>query len=244
MISTLDMTHMCPKGHPKTSKKTALYLEVAETLRQQIYDQILGPGEWIDELKLLEHLKISRTPLRESLKLLAAEGLVQIKPGQGCFVTRITIEELNELFPVMSMLEGRCAHEAAKKIRAQDLDLLEKLHREMGEKFNDGDLKAYYALNYEFHEKVQNMSRNPWLIRVTNDLRRILRMYRGQQLQLPGRLAESMSEHNALMDCFRSKNVHEAERIMSEHIQHQREALMKFLTSQGQFSPSAMTHHS
>ena len=95
-----------------TKKRVPLYEEVAERLRQKIYDYVLPPGEWIDEPALAEELGISRTPLRESLKLLAAEGLVQLDAGRGSRVTRLSLEDLNQLFPVMAMLEGRCAHDA------------------------------------------------------------------------------------------------------------------------------------
>jgi DNA-binding GntR family transcriptional regulator len=112
-------------------KRVALYEDVAERLRQKIYDYVLPPGEWIDEPALVAELGISRTPLRESLKLLAAEGLVQIEPGRGARVTRLNLEDLNELFPVMALLEGRCAYEAVRKVDTAGLARLETLHARM-----------------------------------------------------------------------------------------------------------------
>ena len=90
---------MSPKGYPTKPRKKALYQEVADILRNKIYDYELSPGEWVDEPELALYLKISRTPLRESLKLLEAEGLVQIRPGQGCFVTFVDFFSLRHFIP-------------------------------------------------------------------------------------------------------------------------------------------------
>jgi DNA-binding GntR family transcriptional regulator len=234
---------MSPKGQPRKSKKSAMYQDVAEQLRQKIYDYELKPGEWIDELELVEKMGISRTPLRESLKLLAAEGLVQIKPGHGCFVTRLTVEDLNELFPIMALLEGRCAHEAARKLTPEGLEQLETLHKQIEQSFSQGDIAGYYQLNYLFHEQIQNLAGNPWLMRVANDLRRILKMHRGRQLLTPGRLEESLAEHRALLDCFRHNDADGAERVMSDHLLHQRTALMNYITAGGSLDVPAPLPH-
>ena len=151
-------------------------------MRERIYDYRLPPGEWIDEPALCEELGISRTPLREALKLLAAEGLVQIDAGRGSRVTRLTLEDLNQLFPVMAMLEGRCAHEAVRHIDDAGVQQLEALHAAMEAAAAEGNIAEYYRNNYLIHETVQHYAGNPWLIRITHDLHRILKMHRGRQL--------------------------------------------------------------
>jgi DNA-binding GntR family transcriptional regulator len=98
----------------------ALYEEVADRIRQLIYHGELEPGEWIDEKALCERLGISRTPLREALKVLASEGLLVLQPRRGCQVRTLSREELEELFPVMAVLEGLCAREAVEKCSAAD----------------------------------------------------------------------------------------------------------------------------
>ena len=80
---------------------TALYQEVAERLRQRIFAHELTPGDWVDEQKLAEQYGISRTPLREALKVLAAEGLVELKPRRGCYVTEISRQDIDDIFPLM-----------------------------------------------------------------------------------------------------------------------------------------------
>lgn len=124
---------------------------------------------------------------------------MQLDAGRGSRVTRLTLEDLNQLFPVMAMLEGRCAHDAVKRIDAAGVQRLEELHTAMEAAATAGDLAEYYRNNYLIHETVQQYAGNPWLIRVTHDLHRILKMHRGRQLLTPGRMAQSLSEHRELM---------------------------------------------
>ncbi|PKV13295.1 GntR family transcriptional regulator [Xanthomonas prunicola] len=222
-----------------SKKRVPLYEEVAERLRQKIYDYALPPGEWIDEPALAEELGISRTPLRESLKLLAAEGLVQLDAGRGSRVTRLTLEDLNQLFPVMAMLEGRCAHDAVKRIDAACVQRLEDLHAAMEAASTAGDVAEYYRNNYLIHETVQQYAGNPWLIRVTHDLHRILKMHRGRQLLTPGRMAQSLAEHRALMDCVRRGDAEGAERTMHGHLLSQGQALAAYVASGGMLNVPA-----
>ncbi|MDH5370661.1 MAG: GntR family transcriptional regulator, partial [Gammaproteobacteria bacterium] len=98
----------------------ALYLQVADRLRDQIYQHELIPGDPIDEMALCERYGISRTPLREALKVLSSEGLIELIPRRGSFVRSMEIDELNELFPVMAVLEGLCAREAVENCKPQD----------------------------------------------------------------------------------------------------------------------------
>ena len=106
----------------------ALYEQVAERLRSRIFAHELEPGAWVDEQAIASEFGISRTPLREALKVLAAEGLVQLRPRRGCYVAALSEQDLDEIFPVMAMLEGRCAREAAAKATDADLRRLETIH--------------------------------------------------------------------------------------------------------------------
>ena len=101
----------------------SLHHQVADTLREQIFAGVLPPGGFLDEVALCERLDISRTPLREALKVLTSEGLLRHEPRRGCFVNEVTEQDLDDIFPVIALLEGRCAFEAARN--ATDADLLE-----------------------------------------------------------------------------------------------------------------------
>ncbi len=229
---------LVPEPRP-AKKRVPLYEEVAERLRQKIYDYQLPPGEWIDEPALAEELGISRTPLRESLKLLAAEGLVQIDAGRGSRVTRLTLEDLNQLFPVMAMLEGRCCYEAVRRIDDAGVAQLEHLHAAMEAAARSGDLADYYHHNYLIHESMQEHAGNPWLIRVTHDLHRILKMHRGRQLLTPGRMAQSLDEHRELMDCIRRRDAAAAEQTMNRHLLSQGQALAAYVAAGGKLNVPA-----
>ena len=167
----------------------ALYEEVAERLRQLIYSGELAPGTWIDERALVERFGTSRTPLREALKVLHAEGLVRLTPRRGSFVPgELTPQDLDEIFPLMALLEGLCAREAVSKATPDDVRRLDALHERLERCAAAGDLDRYYELNYAFHEAVQELAANPWLSRIVSELRRFLRLLRGRQLRVPGRL--------------------------------------------------------
>src|SRR6478672_13480295 len=106
----------------------SLHDEAASRLREQIFAGALAPGSFLDEVALCERLEISRTPLREALKVLTAEGLLRHEPRRGCFVSEVTEQDLDEIFPVIALLEGRCAHEAALHATDADLETLQVLH--------------------------------------------------------------------------------------------------------------------
>jgi DNA-binding GntR family transcriptional regulator len=205
-----------------------LYQEVAERLRQKIYRADLKPGEWIDEQALTESFGISRTPLREALKVLHSEGLVVLKPHRGCFVAELTEQDLDEIFPVMALLEGRCAYDAVRKATPQDLKHLDDIHAKL-EKFAAAeDIERYYEQNYIFHEAVQKLAGNLWLQKTVGDLRKFLKLMRGRQLNLPGRLQASLKEHRLIMAAFHNQNPAAAEKIMHDHLMAQRQALASY----------------
>jgi DNA-binding GntR family transcriptional regulator len=204
----------------------ALYQEVAERLRRLIYDGDLPLGSWIDEQALTVEFGISRTPLREALKVLHAEGLVRLTPRRGCFVAgELGPADLDELFPVMALLEGRCAYEAVKKAAPGEVRRLEAIHARLEKLASKGDVATYYENNYAFHEAIQELAANPWLSRIVSELRRFLKLLRGRQLRVPGRLEASLEEHRQIMRALRRGDAADAERIMRAHLMSQRAAL-------------------
>jgi DNA-binding GntR family transcriptional regulator len=206
--------------------KRALYEDVADEVRQLIYAGELAPGAWIDERALAARFGTSRTPLREALKVLHAEGLVRLTPRRGTFVSgALTPQDLDELFPLMALLEGLCAREAVRKAGAAGVRRLEALHARLERHAAAGDVDRYYEQNYAFHEAVQELAANPWLSRAVSELRRFLRLLRGRQLRLPGRLRASLAEHRRFMRALRRGDAEDAERVMREHLMAQRAAL-------------------
>lgn len=206
---------------------TALYQEVAERLRQRIFAHELTPGTWIDEQKLAEQYGISRTPLREALKVLASEGLVELKPRRGCYVTEISRRDLDDLFPLIAMLEGRCAAEAVSKAKPADIAALKQIHEALEKAAHDERIEAFFEANQEFHRKVQELSGNRWLLQVIQDLRKVLKLSRMHSLSLEGRLQQSLDEHRLIMVAIAGGDAKRAEQLMHDHLLSGREALAK-----------------
>ncbi len=203
----------------------SLHDQVAVTLREEIFAGSLTPGSFLDETALCERLEISRTPLREALKVLTAEGLLRHEPRRGCFVAEVTQRDLDEIFPVIALLEGRCAWEAARNASDADIEALATLHAQLEAHAKAQRINAYYATNFAIHEAIITLADNRWLAQVIGDLRKILKLARLQQLKAPGRLAQSLAEHLAVFAALKAHDSDGAEAAMRTHLHRQREAL-------------------
>jgi DNA-binding GntR family transcriptional regulator len=203
----------------------SLHHEVAAQLRERIFAGELTPGTFLDEVMLAEQMKISRTPLREALKVLTAEGLVRHEPRRGCFVNEVTEKDLDEIFPVIALLEGRCAYEAAQHATDADLAALEDMHQRLSRHAKAKRINEYYEANFAIHEAIIALAGNRWLAGVISDLRKIVKLARLQQLHAPGRLEQSLSEHLAVFAALKARDPEGAEAAMRTHLTRQREAL-------------------
>jgi DNA-binding GntR family transcriptional regulator len=217
----------------------SLHDGVAARLRTMVFERQLAPGQWIDEKALAKQWLVSRTPLREALKVLAAEGLVELVPQRGCRVIELTDEDADHLFPVMALLEGRCALEAASKAGDAERAELKRLHDELERYAAARDVNGYYRANHVFHSRVQALADNRWLDRATGDLRKFLRLLRGRQLNLPGRIDASINEHRVLIDAFMQRDAARAERAMHDHLMAQWRALQQLRA----LEQRSTTHH-
>ena len=205
----------------------ALYQQVAERLRARIFAHELPPGSWIDEQALALEYGISRTPLREALKVLAAEGLVMLKPRRGCYVTELSEQDLDEIFPVMALLEGRCAAQAAQKADAADLARLEEIHEQLEIHARNGDTDRFFETNHSFHALLQELAGNRWLSQLIDETRKMLKLTRRDSLRLDGRLKQSLAEHRAILKAIRQRDSDAVGRLMHEHLLSGRAALAK-----------------
>lgn len=205
--------------------QNSMHQEVAAALREQIFEGQWAPGALLDELALCERLEISRTPLREALKVLTAEGLLRHEPRRGCFVNEVSEKDLDEIFPVIALLEGRCAYEAARNASAADIAALDTLHERLQSHAQARRINEYYATNLLIHEAIITLADNRWLAQTIADLRKILKLARLQQLHAPGRLEQSLGEHLAIYAALRVHDCEGADAAMRTHLTRQREAL-------------------
>jgi DNA-binding GntR family transcriptional regulator len=210
----------------------SLHDEVAAQLRERIFAGELAPGSFLDEVQLAEQLKISRTPLREALKVLTVEGLVRHEPRRGCFVNEVTEKDLDEIFPVIALLEGRCAYEAAQNATDAEIAALEDLHQKLARHAKAKRINEYYEANFAIHEAIIALADNRWLAMVIGDLRKIVRLARLQQLHAPGRLEQSLSEHLAVFAALKARDAEGADAAMRTHLTRQREALRELARAQ------------
>lgn len=209
----------------------SLHDEVASRLRERIFAGEWAPGSFLDEVRLAEEMHISRTPLREALKVLTAEGLVRHEPRRGCFVAEVTEKDLDEIFPVLALLEGRCAYEAAQNATDADLQALEELHQKLSRHAKARRINEYYQANFAIHEAIIQLADNRWLAGVIGDLRKIVKLARLQQLHAPGRLDQSLSEHLAVFAALKARDPEGADAAMRTHLTRQREALRELARS-------------
>ena len=208
----------------------ALYLQVAERLRNRIFAHELGPGAWIDEQMLAEQFGISRTPLREALKVLASEGLVELKPRRGCYVTEVSEQDLDEVFPVIALLEGRCAHEATLKATDADLLRVAGIHADLERYTAANDADHFFETNQQFHDALQELAGNRWLRQLIEESRKFIKLTRRDSLNLEGRLKQSLAEHRAILAALQRRDADEACRLMHDHLLSGRAALAKLHT--------------
>src|SRR3954466_1510665 len=178
----------------------ALYEEVAELLRQRIFRRELEPGSWIDEVKLAQEYGISRTPLREALKVLAAEGLVTMKVRRGAYVTEVSDRDLAEVYHLLSLLESDAAAVVAQKASDAELKTLQALHRELERAVKNRDV--FFAVNERFHMRLLEIAGNRWRNQMVADLRKVMKLNRHNSLLKSGRMEESLAEHRSLMDAL------------------------------------------
>ncbi|KQP22092.1 GntR family transcriptional regulator [Pseudorhodoferax sp. Leaf267] len=197
----------------------ALYEEVAELLRQRIFSRELAPGSWIDELKLAEEYGISRTPLREALKVLAAEGLVTMKVRRGAYVTEVSETDLRDVYHLLGLLEGDAAAAVARDATPEQLDELEALHAQLEAAKGSPNSDRFYDLNVQFHARLLGMANNRWREQMVNDLRKLMRLARISSLHKAGRVDESLQEHADVLAALRRRDPEAAMACMRKHFQ-------------------------
>ena len=209
----------------RTIEKKTLHQEIANTLRDMIMSGELKEGDKIKEDQLCELMGISKTPLREALRVLSAEGLIRLVPNRGAYVSTPTFEEIKEMFDVMSVLEGECARASAQRMTEKDFVTLNKLHEKLEESFRQRNQKDYIRINNSYHTLLQELAGNRILNQIINGLRQKILLYRFQSLNLPERFEQSIREHRDLLEAFRKRDPGKAEDLMRHHLIMQCKAL-------------------
>ncbi len=205
-----------------TLSPRALYEEVAEQLRQRIFRRELEPGSWIDELKIAEEFGISRTPLREALKVLAAEGLVTMKLRRGAYVTEVSDKDLRDVYHLLALLESDAAGVVATRANDAQLQELQALHTDLAATVGDRD--RFFAINERFHMRLLELADNRWRNQMVADLRKVMKLHRHNSLLKQGRIADSLQEHALILQALHRRDPRAAVEATRAHFEQGLEA--------------------
>ncbi|KFC73082.1 Transcriptional regulatory protein [Bosea sp. LC85] len=198
--------------------RAGLHDQAANRLRTLIVRGDLEPGEQINEAELSEALGVSRTPLREALKLLAAEGLVELRLNRSGIVTPLRRSEINDLFEAVSGIERVAAELAAARMSSRDLQKLKSLQNRMERHHGAGQLRDYFELNQQIHNFIVASSRNNTLKAAHQWLLARVERARFFALSSHNRWDESVQEHRDILDALERRDIEKAGKLLADHV--------------------------
>jgi len=215
-------------GADSAREDLSLHDEILTRLRDHIVEGNIPDGGRVPERQLCEMLQISRTPLREALKVLAAEGLVELLPNRGARVRPLSERDLAELFDVMGGLEGLAGRLACETITDAEIAEIERLHYEMYGFYLHRDMHNYFRVNQLIHHKIVEASRNATLQSAyAGRIRRI--RYSANFARRRERWGEAMREHETILDALRRRAGSELSDILFAHLRNKRTAAVDHL---------------
>jgi DNA-binding GntR family transcriptional regulator len=216
-------------------EELSLHDEILARLRDYIVEGHIPDGGRVPERQLCEMLGISRTPLREALKVLAAEGLVELLPNRGARVRALSEQDLGELFDMMGGLEGLAGRLACENITDEEIAEIERLHYEMYGFYLHRDMHGYFHVNQLIHERILEASRNAALkTAYANFAGRIRRVrYSANFARERERWGEAMREHETILEALRRRAGNELSDILFRHLRNKRTAAIEHLKTGG-----------
>ncbi|MFO7758888.1 MAG: GntR family transcriptional regulator [Roseovarius sp.] len=203
---------------PDPIGRTALAVEITNRLRQMILEGQLQPGEKINEKRLTEQFGVSRTPLREALKVLANEGLLDLIPNRGAVITRQSEAELAEVFRVLAALEGLAGELAAEQADGAALEEIATLTRDLRQSFEKSDRPTYFRINQAIHNAILAAAGNDTLWRSHELLAFRVQRARYQANLTPERWRAAVEEHEAIAAALCARDAARTARLMQDHM--------------------------
>jgi DNA-binding GntR family transcriptional regulator len=204
-----------------------LHEEAVAYVRSMLLEGEIPPGTRIPERELCERLKISRTPLREALKVLAAEGLVQLLPNRGSRAAKLTDKDMRDLFEVCQGLEALAGELACERIGDDEIAEVAAAHTAMAQHYRNGDLISYYRCNRAIHEAIVAAAGNPVLSGLYESVTARIRRARYVTPMTPPRWALALQEHEAILNALRRRDGVGLSHILRTHLRHKREEVMQ-----------------
>lgn len=205
--------------------RRSLHDEVVERIRDMIVEGELEPGARVPERQLCERFAISRTPLREALKVLASEGLVQLLPNRGARIAALSTADVDELFEVLAGLESLAGELAARRISKRELATIRRAHNAMVKSYEAGDLSSYFKLNQEIHRRIVDAAGNATLGQVYEALAGRVRRSRFMANLSVERWRQAVEEHEAIMAKLEARDADGLAALLKRHLRNKAEVV-------------------
>jgi len=206
-----------------------LHHEAALRLRQLIVEGTIAPGAKLNERELAERLQVSRTPLREAIKTLAAEGLVELLPNRGAVAVQLSVQDVADTFEVIAGLEAQSGELAAQRITESELAELRALHDEMLAAHTRRDLSSYYALNAQIHDRINAAARNPVLRQTYRNVNARLQALRFRSNFDERKWQRAVQEHEQMVQLLATRDGAGLRAVMLQHLAHKRDAVLELM---------------
>jgi DNA-binding GntR family transcriptional regulator len=209
--------------------RQVLHQEVATRLRQRIVEGRIAPGAKLNERELSEELQVSRTPLREAIKMLAAEGLVELLPNRGAVAASLSEQDVADTFEVIAGLEGQSGALAAQRITAAELAEIRALHYEMLAAYTRRDLSTYYRLNAQIHTLINAAARNPVLAHTWRTVNARLQALRFRSNFDEAKWQRAVQEHERMVELLAARDAEALRLLLVQHLEHKRDAVLELM---------------
>lgn len=206
---------------------------VFEAMREMIVSGKLAPGERLMEIQLAEEMGVSRTPVREAIRKLEIEGLVVMMPRKGTYVAGLSIKQMAEVFEIRTALEELAVQLAAERISQEELDRLEYLMISISKKGDEKDYKSVVKLDEEFHDVLFKAARNEKLSQIIGNLHEQIHRYRAASLSYPGRLKNTLEEHENIVNALAKRDADAAGKAVREHVDAAESSFMQVMLEAG-----------
>ena len=209
--------------------RQVLHQEVATRLRQRIVEGQIAPGAKLNERELSEQLQVSRTPLREAIKMLAAEGLVELLPNRGAVAASLSEQDVADTFEVIAGLEGQSGELAAQRISDAELAEIRALHYEMLAAFTRRDLSTYYRLNAQIHTSINAAARNPVLTQTWRNVNARLQALRFRSNFDEAKWQRAVKEHERMVELLAARDGPALRALLVQHLDNKRDVVLELM---------------
>lgn len=226
------MPHQPSFGKPRGTDSSTLHADLVDLIRDLIVEGDLEAGAKVPERVLCERFGVSRTPLREALKTLASEGLLELLPHRGARVARLTEEDVDQMFPIMGALEALSGELACQNLTEEQFAEIQALHYQMILHYTRKELSAYFAANQQIHEKIFEASANPLLLQMYRTLAGRIRRARFVANMSAERWQQAVDEHEEMLAALSKRDGKALADVLKRHLHNKCETVKAHLRTE------------